>query len=125
MGWYNAYDGGERVNPSDQVTVTSSIPLYAHWGSTEISVSFQAEEVEIPAKTVEYGMAYGTLPVVQKEGYLFDGWYTSEQGGEKISETTPVRTQTAHTLYAQWTKMEAKATLETEGGECDIREITI
>ncbi len=125
LGWFTAYDGGEKVNPSDLVTVTSAVPLYAHWGGVEVSVSFQAEGAGIPAKIVEYGMAYGTLPEVQKEGYLFDGWYTSAQGGEKVSETTPVKMQTAHTLYAQWTEVEAKATLETEGGECDISEIPV
>lgn len=40
LGWFTAYDGGEKVNPSDLVTVTSAVPLYAHWGGVEVSVSF-------------------------------------------------------------------------------------
>ena len=31
------------------------------------------------------GVLNGTLPQTVREGYLFDGWYTKAEGGEKIS----------------------------------------
>lgn len=126
-GWYTAYDGGEKVNKTDTVTITSAVPLYAHWKGGDVTVSFHAEGVEgeIPARTVQYGMAYGTLPEVGREGYLFAGWYDSAQGGRRVRETTPVTSQGAHTLHAQWSEDEAKITLDADGGECSPVETTV
>lgn len=41
-----------------------------------------------------------TLPIPTREGYTFKGWYTSANGGEKVSNTlTPTSNVT---YYAQW-----------------------
>ncbi len=126
-GWYTAYDGGEKVEPSDLVTITSAVPLYAHWKGASVTVTFRADgaEAEIPAETMEYGMAYGTLPQVDREGYVFAGWYDSPQGGWRVTETTPVLSQEAHTLYAQWSEEETKVSLDACGGTCGVTEITV
>ena len=47
---------------------------------------------------------YGKLPTPVREGYTFDGWYTSAKGGTKVTEKTKVSNSSDHTLYAQWTK---------------------
>lgn len=125
-GWYTAYDGGEKVNKTDIVTATSAMPLYARWKGKEVAVSFCSEGAEaIPGTTVEYGMAYGILPQVSREGYLFAGWYDSEQGGRRVDATTPVLSEKAHTLYAQWSEEETKITLNADGGECSPAELTV
>ena len=126
-GWYTAYDGGEKVESSDLVNITSAIPLYAHWEGKDVTISFQAEgtDTEIPARTAEYGKAYGSLPEITRDGYLFAGWFDSPQGGRKITETTPVLTSQAHTLYAQWSEIEISVTLDTDGAECETDEITV
>ena len=53
--------------------------------------------------TVIYGDAYGELPEPTREGYIFDGWFTAETGGELVEAGTEVGSKTAHTLYAHWT----------------------
>ena len=50
---------------------------------------------------MRYGQAIGTLPVLAREHYTFDGWFTAAEGGEQISADTQV-TQNA-TYYAHWT----------------------
>lgn len=49
----------------------------------------------------------GILPKVQRKAYLFDGWYTQQTGGIRITgdQTLPEAT----TLYAHWTKARAPA----------------
>lgn len=51
------------------------------------------------------GGPYGKLPApAQMPGYVFDGWYTRAQGGEKVTEDTRVKLPGNHTLYAHWSR---------------------
>ena len=52
--------------------------------------------------TVTNGQAYGTLPTPSRDGYEFDGWYTKQSGGEKITASTVVNLTSDQTLYAHW-----------------------
>ena len=54
------------------------------------------------SKTVTYSSTYSTLPSPKRNGYVFQGWYTSATGGTKIEESTPVTVTGNQTLYAQW-----------------------
>lgn len=55
------------------------------------------------SKTVTYGSTYGTLPTPTKSGYTFDGWFTSEIGGKRVTSSTKVDQMSDHVLYAHWT----------------------
>lgn len=46
------------------------------------------------------GQPYGELPVLVREGYRFDGWFTAETGGEQVEETDIVTVK--KTVYAHW-----------------------
>lgn len=48
------------------------------------------------------GEAYSILPTAVRDNYIFDGWYTLGEGGEKVEPTTIVTQTTDHTLYAHW-----------------------
>lgn len=71
-------------------------------------VTFDANggSVSTNSKYVYYGInqTYEELPVPTKSGYVFDGWYTSAQGGTLIKSTSKVDISKDHTLYAHWTK---------------------
>ncbi|MBR5869780.1 MAG: peptidoglycan DD-metalloendopeptidase family protein, partial [Clostridia bacterium] len=46
---------------------------------------------------------YGTLITPKNPGYVFQGWYTKENGqGTKINSTTALISKDAHNLYAYW-----------------------
>ena len=67
------------------------------------TVSFESDQAVISdTKDVVYGLSYGELPKLQKDGYLFLGWYTHDVGGTKITEETVVVATDSHTLYAHW-----------------------
>lgn len=73
-----------------------------------------------PASTaVTIGKKYGPLPTPTRTGYSFDGWYTKEIGGTKVTETTTVGTNPPATLYAHWTAKKYLVTLNANGGKID------
>ena len=65
------------------------------------------------SKTVTYSGTYSTLPSPKRNGYVFQGWYTSATGGTKIEESTPVTVTGNQTLYAQWKEILENRTYTT------------
>ncbi len=104
-GWYTQKTGGDRVTSGSLVQTELSHVLYAHWTGRPYTVYFSAGEgsVSPSSKIVTYGSAYGTLPTPTREGYHFEGWYTSYDGGDKITSGSMIWTTANHTLYARWT----------------------
>ena len=79
--WNTSSGGnGTEYKPSVTYRATDSFVLYAQWKNT----------------------SFGTLPVPTRDGYTFDGWYTSQTGGREITSSTIVDGNI--TLYARWTK---------------------
>ncbi|MBO7483478.1 MAG: InlB B-repeat-containing protein, partial [Kiritimatiellae bacterium] len=70
-------------------------------------------------RSVTKNSAVGTLPVPYRNLYSFDGWYTAESGGTKITASTVVSGNV--TYYAHWTKLpytfsgDADWTLQPDG----------
>ena len=56
----------------------------------------------------------GTLPAATRDGYAFDGWYTSATGGERITESTVPTEDT--TYYAHWTANTYIVIFDPQGG---------
>lgn len=54
----------------------------------------------VVTKRVGYEMGVSSFPNVTKEGFEFIGWYTQQEGGEKIDLTTKFVEDT--TIYAHW-----------------------
>ena len=54
----------------------------------------------------------GIMPKVQRKDYLFEGWYTQQDGGEKITGEKPLKE--AATLYAKWVKVSSPAKAAVE-----------
>ena len=83
-----------------------NIDFYAVYAAKTYTVTFESNggtlQEEEKMNPVKYGSAYGTLPVPVRVGYTFLGWFTAQENGERITETTLVSTASAHTLYAQW-----------------------
>lgn len=71
----------------------------------EYLVTFDANggSVSPASKSVIYGEKYGALPTPTREGYTFNGWYTTRSGGTKITENTKVTLLSDQILYAGWT----------------------
>ena len=84
----------------------TTITIYVSKGKQPVNVSFNANggSVDTGSKTVYLSSAYGSLPTPTRDYYTFNGWYTSVNGGNRITESAIVSVSSAHTLYAHWTE---------------------
>ena len=71
-----------------------------------------ASRSNIEPMHVNRGSAYGGLPVPVRSGYVFDGWFTEETGGTRVTEDTIVPNAGKQTLYAHWREKTYTVTLE-------------
>lgn len=79
------------------------------------------------SKSVTSGSSYGTLPTPIRSGYTFDGWYTSTDGGSKVTSSSTFNGSSNITLYAHWTAVPAdvKITFDPNGGRTSQSSKTI
>ncbi len=72
---------------------------------SEYVITFNSGEgtVDLTSAVTENGGKLTTLPTPTRSGYRFNGWYTAETGGEKVTTGTVFGETT--TIYAQWTKI--------------------
>lgn len=126
-GWYTAANGGKQVIAATKVTTAGEQTLYAQWEPVKVSVVLNANGGSVsPSEiTVAYGTTYGTLPTPTKKGFTFNGWYTSETGGAKITASTAVTSTSAQTLYAQWDRIKSTVTFNANGGSVSPSSITV
>ncbi|MBO4327688.1 MAG: InlB B-repeat-containing protein, partial [Clostridia bacterium] len=94
--------------------------LYAHWSEPNTyTVTFNENGGTLSGdnfKNVKYNSTYGTMPTPTRTGYTFDGWYTSESGGSKVTDSTKMTTASNHTLYAHWMANKYTVTFNANGG---------
>ncbi|MCR5523535.1 MAG: InlB B-repeat-containing protein, partial [Clostridia bacterium] len=95
------YEGDSVFGPG--TSVNASIHLDANGGSVSVNVV-----------RIKSGNTYGDLPVPVREGYGFDGWFTSATGGTMIDSQTKVSGDVY--LYAHWTKNKYTVTYDATGG---------
>lgn len=71
-----------------------------------VTVIFDANGggITVSSKRTVRNQPYGELPVPSRFGYEFDGWFTADEGGERVDAETPVTADSSHALYAHWTK---------------------
>ena len=125
-GWYTSADGGIQVTAATTVTLTGNQTLYAHWSENPQTYTLYFDpdggSVSQNSKTVTYGSSYGTLPTPTRNGYTFDGWYTSADGGSLVTSNVTVRLTYNQTLYAHWSENPQTYTLyfDPDGGSVDI-----
>ena len=110
-GWYTSATGGSLKTSSSTVTTASNHTLYAHWTATVRTITYNANGGSLYGDTASYvtsnsvtldiGEALGTLPTPLRIGYTFDGWFTAQSGGTRV--TSSYVPSSNMTLYAHWT----------------------
>jgi len=110
--------GGGKLTDNVFTAGTSESKLTANWSAIKSLVTFNSNGGNTPSfesKIIIYDEAYGELPEVSREGYIFLGWFTSASGGTQINSTDIVNIISSITLYAQWVN-KFKLTINTNGG---------
>ena len=103
-GWYLdseltqlfSQDGTDAIMPSENLT------LYAKWEAHSFYVFFDANggTVAEESRLVICDTAFGELPVPERAGYAFEGWFT--ENGTQITGETMMATAENITVYAKW-----------------------
>jgi len=126
-GWYSSSSGGTLVGGAgDNYAVNNSVTLYAQWknaeGETYFTISFNAQGgSSVPEITKLSKDTTIALPSTNRNGYTFDGWYSSSLGGTRVGEAGGSYVVSCNaTLYAQWTIIdnESGTTKNINGIEC-------
>ena len=127
LGWFTAEEDGEQVKEDSIVTTDNNHILFARWGEIGYTVSFETDggSVSISSKTVYYGRKYGELPIPEKNGYAFQGWYVYNDKSKYITENSVVELERSHTLKADWKPMEYVVTLDPMGGTCSTEKVSL
>ena len=109
-GWNSEADGsGTTYGPDNIGTITSDITLYAQWELATYTVTFDGNggTSELDRMDVEYLATFGSgnggeLPLAEKEGYVFKGWYLSADSDEEVTASTIYTYTDNIALCAQW-----------------------
>ena len=117
-GWYRSRT--YKVSSTTIVDDLNDHTLVARWTADTYTVTFDRNDGDTPStvdsKIVRYGRRYGDLPTVAREGYTFEGWYTDEKEGTRVTRMTRVEITSNQTLYAHWTANTYTVTFDSNGG---------
>jgi uncharacterized repeat protein (TIGR02543 family) len=94
--------------------------------ATPVTVTFDAQGGSVSPATGTYyvGSTYGTLPVPMRAGYIFNGWWTQENGAGIQITVSSLVSASYPVLYAKWQSpvtlglaLDNESVLWTTGGD--------
>ncbi|MGN0072976.1 MAG: InlB B-repeat-containing protein [Coriobacteriales bacterium] len=106
LGWFTKAGGkGSQVK---SLSGFEAATVYASWERVTFTITYNTNGAELPAGAkTEYNVDDKTfkLPVLERDGYIFQGWYTSKsfKDGTQISKVAKGSAQDLK-LYAKWAK---------------------
>lgn len=119
-----AYFNGDIVE-----TFSSSKILYAQWKSNnQFSLSFDYQcatsgNTESTRQVTQYN-PIGELPQPVKNGYVFSGWFTMQDGkGTPITSADTYTFNTNKTVYAFWVGVQNTISFDANGGKGTMENI--
>ena len=68
------------------------------------------------SKELTFNEEYGVLDIPNKNGYVFDGWYTEKDNTTKVTENDILITEGDKHAYAHWTIDNFRLTVDPNGG---------
>ena len=113
-GWYN--QDGDKIQETDVIDILTDITLTAKWtGKTyTLTFNYNGGTGNETSRTIQNGLAYGTLPTAQKEGYTFKGWL--DENGQDVQGSEIVNTISDITLTANYEINKYKVTFKNDDG---------
>jgi uncharacterized repeat protein (TIGR02543 family) len=97
--------------------VTGNITVNAQWTVNNYTVTLNPNSGALATaqrtRTVAHGAQIGTLPTPTRAGHRFDGWFTAQTGGTRVTNTTQITS--ARTIFARWVRVHT-VTFDVNGG---------
>jgi len=99
-GWFTAASGGSRVTTSTVFGANTTI--YAQWVRGTYTITFNATggTVSPASGSTNASGRLASLPTPDREGFTFNGWYTTELGGAAVTTSTVFTSN--NIIYARW-----------------------
>ena len=105
VGWYTQATGGNKVNNTDKVTITSDTTLYAHYTANTFTVAYNSNGgSSVSNQTCTYDAACNLASAPTKDGYTFSGWLKNNTGSALAAGTSIKNEATTGTVtyFAKW-----------------------
>ena len=113
-GWNTIPDGsGISYADGQEISITSTVTLYAQWSVKKYIVTFDANggEGEMPPQEFEYYVEQLLNPnTYTRSGYTFYGWYTD--WNEIVSDKGRFKVAMDVTLHARWFSEQGNGTVD-------------
>lgn len=112
-GWFF---GNTQVNEGDEIDLSSSNIIKAKWNDAAthtVTLKYDNDTTPDGEITVYDNNTVGQLPTPQKSGYVFEGWF--DTNNTKYAYNTPNITGNV-TLTAKWTPKNVTVTFDPQGG---------
>ncbi|MBR5514726.1 MAG: InlB B-repeat-containing protein, partial [Clostridia bacterium] len=108
-GWYTSADCTTgKVTALAATTYTDDITLYAKWTANKYAIAYKdynakalSGKLSAGYPTYHYYDTETVLPIPEKKGYTFLGWYTDKLCTEEIT-VIDAKNAAAITVYAKW-----------------------
>ena len=131
-GWFDAE--GKEVTAETVYTIDGDSTVTAKWTANEYTLTLDAnggafmmtmtEDAEVITTltiTVVYDQPVGELPVPERAGYTFNGWFDEE--GNEVTADTVYTTAGDMTVTAKWTANKYTITLNPNYGKVDPKSL--
>ena len=109
------------VSGSLSGTISANTRVGLQFSTSQTTVTYNAQGGTVSGKGSSwsvsgyYGQKLGTLETPTRDGYTFQGWYTEQNGGTKISSSTTYPLNNT-TYYALWSANTYSVTYSLDGG---------
>ena len=87
IGWYDAEEGGDKIDVIDKTNILAVTELYARFEPLRFTLTLQAGGGTIEGGSAEYTVEFGEsfrLPACERVGYDFLGWNERADGTGKF-----------------------------------------
>lgn len=105
-GWFD--EDGNAWNAS--TVITGSVTYYAKWDANSYELTLYAnggayaDGSNVKVYPASETTPIGNVEIPTREGYVFRGWYTRTDGGERVGFETTSTLDKDTILYAHWTE---------------------
>lgn len=120
----------KTVTLTPNLVIKENMTFKADWAEMreDYTVTFNANggSCDTVYRSFGYGKPMGELPIPEKEGYQFIGWFDRiSLPANKYTAETVFETRKDIILYALWTTDEYILSFEPCGGECELESMPI
>ena len=126
IGWYDKNSLPANKYTSETVFENRNITiLYALWAKADYTLKFDANggECDVESMPIYYGQNFGTLPVPEKPGCKFNGWYDDKDNSITATSAVPDLSKTGElTVKAKWITVAINITFDGNGGTANASE---